>query len=664
MLREPNNERLLNGAVKAGPTGQLAQAPCGHPEFETAAFLAAIVESSNDAIISKDLNGIITSWNKGAEHIFRYEASEVIGRPITVLIPPEHLHEENFILERIRRGERVQHFETVRRRKDGSLVDISLTVSPIRNAGGRIIGASKVARDISEQRQARERLRQSEERFRVTLSSIGDGVIATDSEGRVTFMNRVAERLTGWDAKDALGASLGRVFHILAEENRQPLENPVKRVIEAGTATGLGNHTLLVAKDGGERPIDDSAAPIRTLDGRVTGVVIVFRDATRQRAAEATARKLLALVECSDDAIYSADLEGRITGWNPAAERMFGYTQEEVLGRSLSLMLPAERADEEAKIVSRIRQGERVAHFETVRQRKDGSRVDVSLTVSPLKDSSSGGLIGISKIARDITERKAMEQELARAHAELEDHARNLEKLVNERTAKLQHTIADLEAFSFTVSHDLRSPLRSMEGFAQALLMDYSNKLDATGREYLERIAHSAMRMDKLILEVLTYSRIGRGELTIAPVDLDSLMEEIMTTYPAIGATGAEITIDRPLDSVLGSQASLAQCISNLLNNAVKFVLPGARAKVRIWTERRNSHVRLFVQDKGIGIPENLHSRIFEPFQTAHPNAGYDGTGMGLAIVSKAMQRMNGNVGVESREGQGSTFWLQLPAAS
>jgi signal transduction histidine kinase len=236
-----------------------------------------------------------------------------------------------------------------------------------------------------------------------------------------------------------------------------------------------------------------------------------------------------------------------------------------------------------------------------------------------------------------VEQQKRMELEVAKAHADLEDYARNLELLIAERTAKLQQTIADLEAFSFTISHDLRSPLRSMQGFAHALLTEYADKMDAQGREYLGRISSSAVRLDKLILEVLTYSRIGRGDLVILPLELDKLMEEVMHAYPALRTADAEITVEKPLLSVLGSQASLVQCVSNLLANAVKFVLAGSKAKVRVWTEKRCSMVRLLVEDQGIGIPQNLPARIFEPFQRAHPHAGYEGTGMGLAIVRKAI---------------------------
>src|SRR5580658_4884113 len=203
-------------------------------DSQSANFLAAIIENSDDAIVSKDLNGIITSWNKGAKSLFGYSAEEVIGQPVSILIPADHIDEEPKILDFIRRGQRVEHYETVRRRKDGTLVDISLTVSPIKDADGRITGASKIARDITERRRAELRLRQSEERYRVTLSSIGDAVISCDKEGRVTFANSVAGKLTGWSPQQALGEPLEKIFQIVNEFTRQPVENPVALVIREG----------------------------------------------------------------------------------------------------------------------------------------------------------------------------------------------------------------------------------------------------------------------------------------------------------------------------------------------------------------------------------------------------------------------------------------------
>jgi len=264
----------------------------------------------------------------------------------------------------------------------------------------------------------------------------------------------------------------------------------------------------------------------------------------------------------------------------------------------------------------------------------------------------------------DITQRKKTAEDLTRMQAELERYAHDLEHQVAERTEHLQQTVADLEAFSYTVSHDLRAPLRAMQGFAQLLLAEYAEKLGERGRDFLRRISNSAVRLDQLILEVLTYSRIGRDERGFQPVDLDKLFNEVTTTHLSICESGAEIRVDHPLKTVVGSHAMLGQCISNLMTNAVKFVPKGAKPKVHVWTEVRDSQVRFSVEDEGIGIPQDLLSKIFEPFQRAHPYDGYEGTGMGLAIVHKAVQRMGGLLGVESTENRGTVFWIELPAAA
>ena len=335
--------------------------------------LAAIVTSCDDAIISKDLNGTILFWNPAAERIFGYGAAEAIGHSIGMIIPPERVAEEQEILRRIRGGERIEHLETVRARKDGQLIDMSLMISPIRTPSDEIIGASTIARDISERKR-------------------------------------------------------------------------------------------------------------------------VLRDLQR----------LAAIVDSSDDAIISKDLNGTIQSWNPAAERIFGYTEAEAVGRSITIIIPEDRLGEEKDVLSHIRRGERVDHYETVRVKKGETLCPISLTVSPIRDSG-GVIVGASKIARDLTPRV---------------QAMQLERLVRERTADLETANAQLEAFAYSVSHDLRAPLRGMQGLSQALLEDYGDRLDELGRDYARRIVNEAALMGQLIQDLLAYSRIERVEMPMEPVDM------------------------------------------------------------------------------------------------------------------------------------------------
>jgi PAS domain S-box-containing protein len=272
------------------------------------------------------------------------------------------------------------------------------------------------------------------EQLRTTLASIGDAVIATDADGRVTSLNAVAEQLTGWSLASALGRPLVDVFQIVNEETRRPVEDPVQRVLKTGTVVGLGNHTVLIARDGKERPIDDSAAPIRGADGTLHGVVLVFRDVTEARRAQAAKRHLAAIVEGSEDAIVSKDLNGIITSWNPSAQRMYGYAAEEIVGKPFSVLVPPGQADEVAEMARLLREGIPTDHFESVRRRKDCKPIDVSVSYSPIR-ADDGHLTGSAVIARDVSARKREDintrflAEASAVLAALTDEASTLQKV-------------------------------------------------------------------------------------------------------------------------------------------------------------------------------------------------------------------------------------------
>ncbi|HYG24139.1 MAG TPA: ATP-binding protein [Verrucomicrobiae bacterium] len=264
-----------------------------------------------------------------------------------------------------------------------------------------------------------------------------------------------------------------------------------------------------------------------------------------------------------------------------------------------------------------------------------------------------GELKGFAKVARDLTERKKMEDELRAA----QEH---LEEVVAVRTAKLQESIAEHEAFSYSLSHDMRAPLRAMSSFSQILLAQYGDAVGPAGRDYMNRIKAAAERLDHLIQDVLTYSRVIRQAVTLQAVDLQRVIQQTIQERPELQPAASNIHIEEPLLPVMGHEASLTQCVSNLLTNAVKFVPRGTKPDVRVWTEPINNEVRLWIQDNGIGIDEKFHDHIFGIFHRLHTEQEYEGTGIGLAIVRKAVERMGGTFGVESRPGEGSRFWLQL----
>jgi PAS domain S-box-containing protein len=280
-------------------------------------------------------------------------------------------------------------------------------------------------------RRTRQQARHQAELLRITLASIGDAVIATDVESKVTFLNDVARSLTGWPGDQAVGLPLETIFQIVNEQTRQAVQNPTTQALQEGVVVGLANHTVLIRKDGSEIPIEDSAAPIRDSANQIVGSVLVFRDVRKQRQAELIAHSkllsaqfLASIVESSEDAIISKSLDGTILSWNRSAERLFGYTSDESIGRPITMLIPAERLGEEETIISRLQSHERIDHFETLRARRDGELIDVSLTISPIKDET-GEVVGAAKIVRNITERKRVEAALLASERDLNDFFEN-----------------------------------------------------------------------------------------------------------------------------------------------------------------------------------------------------------------------------------------------
>jgi signal transduction histidine kinase len=265
-----------------------------------------------------------------------------------------------------------------------------------------------------------------------------------------------------------------------------------------------------------------------------------------------------------------------------------------------------------------------------------------------------------AQLQTEIAERKRTEDALRRAQAQLADHAVQLETLVTERTAALRETVSELQAFSYSIAHDMRAPLRSMASFARLVQTEHSEQLDQTGKELLGRVVSSAQRLNHLVTDVLNYSSVTRQKLEMQPVDLEKVLKEAIDNGPEFQPPHAEIEIQTPLHKVIGHEPSLMQCVNSLFSNALKFLLPGVVPRIKVWSEVVNNDVRLWFEDNGIGIAAADTNRVFSLFGRLHPVAEFEGTGIGLTIVRKAMQRMGGKVGVESEPGQGSRFWIQL----
>ena len=502
-----------------------------------------------------------------------------------------------------------------------------------------------------------------EERHTRLIHSAMDAIIAVDAQQRIILFNPAAERMFGCAAGEAIGGSLDR---FIPARHREAHRAHVEKFGQTGvTSRRMGALTPLTGlrANGEEFPIEASISQVE-VSGQKTFKVIL-RDITERKQAEealrASAARLRATQLNAPIGVVETSLDHEYLSVNDEFCRLTGYTREELLKRKISDITHPNDWPRNRELCERMVAGEFPTYrFEKRFIRKEGTPVWVDVNRTLLRDADGKPQYIIGAII-DITERKQAEEGLRHAHGLLADKAKHLESLVQQRTAKLQETIGELEAFSYSVAHDVRAPLRAMSGYAQELLKE--SKLSAEGRTYVERIQRAATRLDRLTQEVLSYSQLARAEIKLQPIDLDKLAHQIVEQYPELTAQCEHIEIRSPLLAVLGHEGFLTQGLANLLINACKFIEPGAAPKVVVRAEPLGEEVRVWVEDNGIGIAPEHKDRVFQMFGRIHPEKKYEGTGIGLAIVKKAVERMGGTVGYDSEPGKGSRFWLQLKSA-
>jgi two-component system CheB/CheR fusion protein len=422
-----------------------------------------------------------------------------------------------------------------------------------------------------------------------------------------------------------------------------------------------------------EREVTDKAGrwfslrvrPYLNLENKVDGAVLVLVDIDALKRNEMAINEARAYAETVirtvPDPLIVLKANLRVHSANEAFYSTFKVSPAETEGRSIFELgngkwdLPELR-----KLLEEVIP--RSNSFDEFEFAQDFERIGhrTFLVNARMLKGPEGGVKMVLLGMQDVSQRKRVEAALAQAQHELEQHARGLEQIVGERTVALRETVRELEAFSYSISHDLRAPLRAMNNFSQILREHHAQQLDETGRDYLQRISTSAARLDRLIQDVLNYTRILRAQVPLTRIDMDKLLRELIQCYPDWQPPQVDIQIEGGLPPVQGHEGFLTQCVSNLLNNAVKFVTPGIQPRVRIWAEPRDSHVRINFQDNGVGITPDNGTRIFRMFERIHPTDEYEGTGIGLTIVRKAMERMGGKVDFESEPGRGSKFWLEL----
>jgi PAS domain S-box-containing protein len=801
--------------------------------------LAAVVESSDDAIIGKTLEGTITAWNRGAEKVFGYSAAEAVGKPMLMLLPQERKGEEADILARIGRGESVEHFETVRVRKDGRKINVSATISPIRDSSGAIVGASKIARNITEQKRAEEALKQSLAISEAALKELADQkfaldqhaiVAVTDVQGTITYVNDKFCSISKYSKDELIGQNHrilnsghhskgffqemyhsianGKVWHAeiknrakdgsiywvdttvvpfvgadgkprqyvairaditerkraeeVVKESLATSERALKELADQkfaldqhaivavtdvqGTITYVNdkfcaiskyskdeligqNHRILNsghhskaffqemyhsiangkvwhgeiknrAKDGSIYWVDATIVPFMGADGKPRQYVAIRADITeRKREGEVLAGQALELSRYADqlstseealqrqtlmlqsvlnsmaEGLITADEQGKFVLWNPAAERMLGMGAANLPPESWSEHYGVYQADmttpfptEQLPLVRAIRGEASVAEM-FLRNHAMAEGIWLECSAGPLRDTDGkarGGVVAF----RDITARKASEREIEKLNDELEER-------VTLRTSQLEAANKELEAFSYSVSHDLRAPLRHIGGFSKMLVEEFGSGLDPVAQHYLDRIQSGTQKMGLLVDELLNLARLGRHALRPQPVDLNVIVAEVIAMLQP-DAKGRQVEwAVAELPVVQCDPVLVKQIFQNLLANALKFTRPRAdgnaqagtrgplwRAVIEVKYEKKDRQPVFMVRDNGVGFNMKYVDKLFGVFQRLHRAEEFEGTGIGLATVHRIVQKHGGRVWAEAELNQGATFYFTLGASA
>jgi PAS domain S-box-containing protein len=777
-------------------------------------WLAAVVDSSEDAIISKTLEGIITGWNRGALRVFGYTAAEAIGKPLLMLIPPERDGEEPEIQSRIRQGESVQHFETVRMRKDGTRIDVSVTISAIRDSNGKIVGASNISRDITESKRAQTALIESEQRLQAMANNLPQLAWMAEANGDIFWYNQrwyeytrtTFEQMQGWGwqtvhdpevlprvlegwkaaiesgspfemefplraADGCFGAFLTRVTplrdangcvlrwfgtntditalkqveersiaqaHELAR-SRQALEEQARVLdlapvmvrdmqsrivmwpqgaeklygIPAQEALGRVSHELLQTQfpeplDAMEKKLfadgvwegelvhrkrgggilivaslwmlyrDDQGQPVRILEvnaditdrkraekrlsSQAEELSRQAEELLRSRAAtEGQARILKLVLDSMGEGLVAANTEGHFLLWNDAADKLMGRQAEDLpldeWTPHYQIFMPDGTTPypPQQLPLARALRGESVQSELMIHHPGQQRAVFLEVTARPLKDDA-GKLQGGVAAFRDITDRRKSEQVIQKLNQELEQR-------VVERTAELEATNKDLEAFTYSVSHDLRAPLRHMSGFTRILVEDFAAALPEEAQRHLQRIEQGAQRMGVLVDELLNLTRVGRQPLTMQVTGLSSIVTEVLTLFEAeLEERKVEWKIGE-LPFVECDPNLVRQVFQNLIGNALKYSRPRSPAVIEIGQTEKDGQRVLFVRDNGVGFSMKYADKLFGVFQRLHRAEDFEGTGVGLATVQRIVKKHGGQIWAEAELDKGATFYLTLGSA-
>jgi PAS domain S-box-containing protein len=608
-----------------------------------------VIESMPNGIVMVDSHGTISLVNAQTERAFGYKRDELLGQPIEILVPVRYRHEhvsfrDTFLGSPVSRpmGSGRDLYGI---RKDGSEFPVEIGLSPINTDKGLMVLGTIV--DISERKQTENRLRQSEAQLSGIIGSAMDAIVSVDEDENIVLFNNAAERMFLYPAEDAIGEKLNR---FIPERFRSIHHKHIKSFGSTKvTKRSMGSLGAIfgLRADGSEFPIEASISQLQA-EGRKYYTVIL-RDITERKRAEETMTEQARILDLAP--VLIRDLDSHIVFWNSGAQHMYGWTDHEVLNRLshhvLQTVFPRPIEEIKARLFAR-------GHWEgeLIHTRKDGRQMVVASHWVLHRDENNKPK-AILEINNDITDRRKAEQEVHRLNEELEQR-------VADRTAELQAANRELEAFSYSVSHDLRAPLRHINGFSQALVEDYADQLDDTAKGYVREVRSASQEMAQLIDDVLQLARVSRAEIFREQVDLSEVAREIVEKHPREPGRTIHTTIQEGLFGT-GDKRLLGIVLTNLLHNAWKFTSKKDVAEISFSGFRQANEQVFSVKDNGAGFDMAFADKLFGAFQRLHSGDEFEGTGIGLATVQRIVNRHGGRTWAEGHVGTGATFFFTLP---
>lgn len=605
-----------------------------------------------------DKDGYVTYSNPAVVCITGLSPDEILNKHLTIFYPSA----EDFVKAEYELGVALKKGKFIsegwRTKKDGSQYWAEMLLSPLYDEQKNLFGYSCVLRDVSEKKKLEIELRQSEERFRLMVEGVKEyAIFMLDTGGHIVSWNEGAKRIKGWSANEIIGKHFSTFYTAEDLEDKKP-----ERELRIAIATGkYEEEGWRVRKDGSLFWANVVITALFNEQNKHIGFSKVTRDLTERKENEENLRqseeRFRSLVEqVTDYGIFMLDENGRIISWNEGAKRIAGYEEKEILGKYFSIFYPEEDVlNGKPAYELRVAIKEGKYEEEGWRLRKDGSFFWASVVITAVYNNS-GIHIGFSKVTRDLTERKESEKALRDSYERYRLLANEL-KITN---TELSYANGELEQFTSIVSHDLQEPIRSIKSFLQLINLKLNDEQNEDLRTYIGKAISSADRMKQLIQNLLHYSQLSKGELVEETINVRDLVNEaIQNVKTSIEKTNAQVSIETDIETIEGDRVQLVQLIQNLLSNALKFT-DSQSPKITVKSFSENGHIKFSVSDNGIGIAEADLNKVFEIFRRLHTKKVYPGTGIGLAICKKIVDRHRGRIWPESKPGKGTTFYFTL----